>query len=220
MAKALEDTEQKQEQPSLETNTSLQVKVVLWPLGLCQSAGGREAGDSLEVAAAGVWGPAVGGLEGKADLDTAQGAGQGALKQGPAVGGLEGKADLDTAQGAGRGALKQGQAEASQALGPSALSCHTPAGWGGSQPSRHTPTPPVSPPWHGSAANRASRSGLLGAPRTSPKGPWVQAAPRKSCFAERTSLALENQSGEEAVNRFSLPFPLSKCNDSYDLSHF
>lgn len=194
MAKALEDTEQKQEQPSLETNTSLQVKVVLWPLGLCQSAGGREAGDSLEVAAAGVWGPAVGGLEGKADLDTAQ--------------------------GAGRGALKQGQAEASQALGPSALSCHTPAGWGGSQPSRHTPTPPVSPPWHGSAANRASRSGLLGAPRTSPKGPWVQAAPRKSCFAERTSLALENQSGEEAVNRFSLPFPLSKCNDSYDLSHF
>lgn len=36
MAEALEDTEQKQEQPSLETNTSLQVKVVLCPLGLCQ----------------------------------------------------------------------------------------------------------------------------------------------------------------------------------------
>lgn len=33
-------------------------------------------------------------------------------------------------------------------------------------------------------------------------------------------MALENQSGEEAVNRLSLPLPLSKCNDSYDLSHF
>lgn len=77
MAKALEDTEQNQEQPSLETNTSLQVKVVLWPLGLCQSAGGRKAGDSLEVTAPGLWAPVVRDLEGTADLDTCGGSGAG-----------------------------------------------------------------------------------------------------------------------------------------------